>query len=153
MDDRDRTRLGGILRDLRTPATTRQGPLGVLLRWALAAFLATAGVGHFVAPEEFMAQVPPYLPAPELLIAVSGVVELGLAVALVALPRHRRLTGVMAALFFVAILPGNVAQYTEARDAFGLTSDAARLTRLVLHPLLWVWAFAAGDLLPRRARR
>ena len=100
-----------------------------------------------------MAQVPPYLPAPELLIAVSGAVELALAIALVALPRYRRLMGVAAALFFVVILPGNVAQYTGARDAFGLTSDAARLTRLALHPLLWVWALTAGDLWPRRRRR
>jgi uncharacterized membrane protein len=151
MDRQERWR--AVVRDLATPVTTRQRPLGVLLRWALAAFLATAGVGHFVAPEEFLAQVPPYLPAPELLIAVSGVVELAIALALVALPRYRRLTGVIAALFFVAILPGNVAQYTEARDAFGLTSDAARLTRLVLHPLLWVWAFTAGDLWQRRSGR
>lgn len=141
-----------VVGDLFTPATTRQRPLGVLLRWALAAFLATAGVGHFVAPEEFMAQVPPYLPAPELLIAVSGVAELAIAIALVVLPRYRRLMGITAALFFVVILPGNVAQYTEARDAFGLTSDTARLARLVLHPLLWVWALAAGDLWSRRHR-
>jgi uncharacterized membrane protein len=120
----------------------------------LAAFLATAGAGHFLRPDEFLQQVPPYLPAPGLLVAASGVVELALAAALVALPRHRRLVGVLVALFFVAVLPGNIAQYTEARDAFGLDSDAARLVRLALHPLLWLWALAAGDLWPRpRPRR
>jgi uncharacterized membrane protein len=120
-----------------------------VLRWALAAFLAVAGAGHFLRPEAFLAQVPPYLPAPELLVAVSGVVELGLALALVALPTHRRLLGAAVLLFFVAVLPGNIAQYTEARDAFGLDTDAARLTRVLLSPLLWVWATAAGDLWPR----
>jgi uncharacterized membrane protein len=124
-----------------------------LLRWALAAFLATAGVGHFTNAEEFLAQVPPYLPEPELLVAVSGVVELALAFALVALPRWRRAAGFAALLFFLAVLPGNIAQYTEGRDAFGLTSDAARLTRVLLSPLLWVWASAAGDLWPRPRRR
>jgi uncharacterized membrane protein len=119
-----------------------------LLRWALAAFLAIAGLGHFFRADEFLQQVPPYLPAPELLVAVSGVAELGLAFALVALPRYRRIVGVLVALFFLAILPGNIAQYTEARDAFGLDSDAVRLTRLLLHPLLWLWAAAAGDLWP-----
>lgn len=123
-----------------------------VLRWALAGFLAFAGVGHFTRPEEFLAQVPPYLPEPELLVAVSGVVELGLALALVALPRHRRTVGLLVLLFFLAVLPGNIAQYTEGRDAFGLDTDAARLTRVLLSPLLWVWATAAGDLWPRPGR-
>jgi len=135
------------------PLDARQSLPRALLRWALAAFLATAGAGHFLRPDEFLQQVPPYLPAPELLVAVSGVVELGLALALVALPRHRRLVGLLVALLFLAVLPGNIAQYTEARDAFRLDSDAARLTRLALHPLLWLWALVAGDLWPRpRAR-
>jgi len=124
-----------------------------LLRWGLAVFLAVAGIGHLVRPEEFLAQVPPYLPAPELLVAVSGVVELALALALVLLPRYRRAVGFLVLLFFLAVLPGNIAQYTEARDAFGLDSDAARLTRVLLSPALWVWATAAGDLWPRPRRR
>ncbi len=125
----------------------------VVLRWALAGFLAFAGIGHFTNAEEFLAQVPPYLPEPELLVMVSGVVELVLAAALIVLPRWRRATGFAVLLFFLAVLPGNIAQYTEARDAFGLDSDAARLTRVLLSPLLWVWATAAGDLWPRPRRR
>ncbi len=136
------------------PLDTRQRAPRRLLRWALAGFLGTAGVGHFLRPEEFLQQVPPYLPGPEVLVAVSGVAELGLALALVILPRHRRAVGLLVALFFLAVQPGNVAQYSEARDAFGLDSDAARLMRLVLHPLLWLWASIAGDLWPRpRPRR
>jgi uncharacterized membrane protein len=128
----------------------RQRPLPRLLRLALAALLGVAGVGHFTNTGEFLAQVPPYLPAPELLILVSGIVELALAAGLVLLPRWRGAVALAVALFFVAILPGNIAQFTEARDAFGLDSDLARGVRLALHPLLWLWAFTAGDLLPRR---
>ena len=125
-----------------------------VLRLALGAFLGFAGVNHFTNAEEFLAQVPPYLPEPELLVAVSGVVELLLAAALLLLPRWRRAVGFAALLFLVAVTPGNLAQYTEARDAFGLNTDAARLTRLLLSPLLWVWASTAGDLWPRpRTRR
>ena len=138
----------------------RLGPLDApqswprtLLRWLLAGFVGTAGVGHFTNAEEFLAQVPPYLPAPELLVTVSGVVEIGLAVALVALPRWRRAVGFATLLFFLAVLPGNIAQYTEARDAFGLDSDGARLLRVLLSPVLWVWASAAGDVWPRPSRR
>jgi len=145
-------RAGRLVGTVLTPSDGRQPWPRRLLRWALAAFLATAGVGHFRRPEEFLAQVPPYLPAPELLVAVSGVVELGLALALVALPRWRSAVGEATLLFFLAVHPGNIAQYTEARDAFGLDSDAARLVRVLLSPLLWVWATAVGDLWPRPRR-
>ena len=124
-----------------------------LLRYALAAFLAVAGVGHFTNTEEFLAQVPPYLPAPMLLVLVSGAVELALAAALVLLPRRRAAVGLAVLVLFLAVLPGNIAQYTEARDAFGLDTDAARLTRVLLSPLLWLWALAAGDIWPPPRRR
>ena len=48
--------------------------------------------------------------------------------------------GLAAALFFVAIFPGNINQYVEGIDAFGLDTDEARLTRLFFQPLLVVWA-------------
>jgi uncharacterized membrane protein len=127
----------------------RQRPVRLVLRLALAAFLAVAGVGHFTRTEEFLAQVPSYLPAPTLLVLVSGVVELALAAALVLLPRRRAAVGVVVLLFFLAVLPGNIAQYTEARDAFGLDTDMARLVRVLLSPLLWLWALVATDLWPR----
>jgi len=139
----------GLLRRVDGPqSATRR-----LLRYSLAAFLAVAGVGHFTNTEEFLAQVPPYLPAPTLLVLVSGVVELALAAALVLLPRRRAAVGLAVLALFIAVLPGNIAQYTEARDAFGLDTDAARLTRILLSPLLWLWALAAGDIWPRPRRR
>jgi len=131
----------------------RQAPLRALLRYALAAFLALAGVLHFVRPDEFLAQVPAWLPAPAAIVAVSGALELALAVALVALPRRRAQVALAVAVFFLLVLPGNVAQWWEGTDAFGLDSDGERLTRLLLHPLLWLWAAVAGDLWPRPRRR
>lgn len=140
-----RARLRAVLQRVDGP----QPPLRLLLRLALAAFLTSAGVGHLVDPEQFLAQVPPYLPEPELLVLVSGVVELALAAALVLLPRRRAAVGIVVLLFFLAVLPGNIAQYTEGRDAFGLDTDMARLVRVLLSPLLWVWALAATDVWPR----
>ncbi len=113
--------------------------------WLLAALLATAGVGHFVAREAFTAQVPPWMPAPGLVIAVSGVIELCLAVALVALPRHRAAVGWVVAAFFVAVFPGNISQFLTGTSAFGLDTDAARAARLVFQPLLVVWALWSTD--------
>lgn len=109
-------------------------------RWLLAAFLAFAGFSHFAMAEEFLAQVPPWLPWPGAVVAVSGVVEIALAVALVAVPRHRALVGWLTAAFFVMIFPGNVSQFLSGTDGFGLDTDAARATRLLFQPLLVVWA-------------
>ena len=63
-----------------------------------------------------------------------------------------RLSTALLAAFFVAIFPGNIAQYVEGTDAFGLDTDRARLVRLFFQPVLVVWALWAGGLLDRRRR-
>lgn len=125
----------------------------------LGAALVFAGVSHlWWAREEFQAQVPPWLPFnPDFVVVASGVVEVVLGLALLAVwGRFRPLVGVVVATFFVAIFPGNVAQWIEGRDAFGLDSDAARFARLWFQPLLVVWALWASGawrLWRRRHRR
>ncbi len=109
-------------------------------RWVLAAFLAFAGVSHFTNAAEFQAQVPPWLPGPEVVVAVSGVMEIALAAMLVALPGARTRVGWTVALFFVLVFPGNVSQFVTRTEGFGLDSDAVRFARLLVQPLLVVWA-------------
>ena len=123
---------------------------------ALGAAMLFAGTGHLTfAREEFQAQVPPWVPLdPDLVVLASGVVELAVGAALVVTWRQpaRALVGVGTALLFVAVFPGNIAQYTEGRDAFGLDTDRARLVRLFFQPVLIVWALWAtrASLLWRR---
>lgn len=124
-------------------------------RLLLGGFLVVAGVAHVVAPAPFLAQVPPFLPAPELVVLVSGGVEVvaGLAV-LLAPARHRPAVGLAVAALFVLVFPGNVSQYLTGTDAFGLDTDGARATRLLFQPVLvaWaLWACSSGALLRRRA--
>lgn len=129
------------------PATTSQN----LARLGLGAMMTFAGVSHLTfAREEFRAQVPDGMPiADDAVVVGSGVAEIGLGLSLLALPRYRRLTGVALAAFFVLIFPGNIAQYVEGTDAFGLDSDAKRLGRLFGQPVLVAAAlWSAG--LPRR---
>ncbi len=116
-------------------------------RLGLGAFLAYAGTTHLTTlRDEFQAQVPDWVPVDDDLdVLGSGVLEIALGAALIALPRHRRLVGAAAAAFFVAIFPGNVAQYVEGTDAFGLDTDQARLVRLFFQPVLVAWALWAGD--------
>ena len=124
-------------------------------RWVLAAFLLFAGSAHFWNLRDFRAQVPPWIPLDvDLVVWASGVVEIALGMALVLLPRHRVLVGWLVAALFVVVFPGNVAQYVEGRDAFGLDTDAARLTRLFFQPLLVAWAlWCTGAWRALRGRR
>ena len=111
-------------------------------RITLGAMLLLAGTSHLTfAREEFAAQVPPWVPVDtDTVVVGSGVVELALGGALVALPRQRVAVGWVVAAFFVAIFPGNISQLATRTDAFGLDSDRARAIRLVFQPLLVVWA-------------
>lgn len=95
--------------------------------------------------------MPRWFPVDEdVVVVTSGVVEIGLGLSMLALPKHRRLTGLALAAFFVAIFPGNIAQYVEGTDAFGLDTDAKRLLRLLGQPVLVAAALWAAGLPERR---
>ena len=111
-------------------------------RAGLGAMLLFTGISHLTfARREFIAQVPKSLPlSADTVVVASGVAELLIGAALVALPRHRVPVGLETAAFFIAIFPGNVAQYLNGVDAFGLDTDGKRLARLFFQPLLVAWA-------------
>lgn len=124
-------------------------------RWALAAGLTFAGVAHLTwARQEFRAQVPPWVPMDvDAVVLLSGVVEIALGAALVALPRHRGPVGLVVGAFFVAVFPGNISQYVHHVDGFGLDTDTKRAVRLLFQPPLVLWAlWSTGARLPRRHR-
>jgi len=107
--------------------------------------LTYAGVGHLTTSrQEFQAQVPTLLKDyADFVVLASGVVEIALGVGLIALWRYRVQLGWLVAAFFVAIFWGNISQYVNGVDAFGLNSDRARLIRLFFQPLLVMWALGS----------
>jgi uncharacterized membrane protein len=127
----------------------RVGLVAAVVRLLLAATMVVAGVGHFVAHEEFLGQTPAWLPARSLIVWVTGVMEIALGIALLVVHRHRRWVGWAVALFLVAVFPGNVYQAVAGTDAFGLDTPAARLLRLTLQPLLVVAALWCTGAWPR----
>ncbi len=96
----------------------------------LGATLLYTGTLHITTRRaEFQAQVPTWLPlSPDFVVIASGFVELALGLALISL-RWRREVGIATALFFIAIFPGNINQYVNGIDAFGLDTDRARAIR------------------------
>jgi uncharacterized membrane protein len=108
----------------------------------LGAALTYAGIGHLTTNRtEFQAQVPTILKSiADFVVLASGVVEIVLGLSLIFLWRYRVAVGWVVAAFFVAIFPGNISQYVNQVDAFGLDSDRARFIRLFFQPLLVIWA-------------
>jgi uncharacterized membrane protein len=109
---------------------------------SLGLFLALAGISHLGSNrEEFRAQVPTWLPFDaDFVVLASGIIEIILGLLLIALWKFRSIIGWVIALFFIAIFPGNVSQYINGIDAFGLDSDRERLIRLFFQPILVLWA-------------
>jgi len=107
--------------------------------------LAYAGVGHLTTSRlTFQAQVPTlFKDYADFVVLSSGVVEIALGVGLIALWKYRVQIGWVVAAFFVAIFWGNISQYLNHTDAFGLNSDRARLIRLLFQPLLVMWALGS----------
>jgi uncharacterized membrane protein len=119
---------------------------------ALGAFLLSAGVSHLtVSRLEFQAQVPTWLPLdPDFVVISSGIVEILLGLSLITLWHFRKRVGLVVALFFVAIFPGNINQFVNGIDAFGLNSDSARAVRLLFQPVLVLWALWSTEAVRRK---
>lgn len=111
-------------------------------RIGLGVFLLFAGIAHLTfAREEFQAQVPSWFPIDaDAVVLASGVVEIALGAMLLAVRQQRPLVGWATAAFFVVIFPGNIAQWMEGTDGFGLNTDRSRFVRLFFQPVLIVWA-------------
>ena len=110
-----------------------------IARGLLGTFMVVAGTGHLTfARQDFQAQVPDTVPEDkDTVVLQSGVVEIGLGLALLLLKGKNRVRmGVGLAVFYAAVFPGNVHQYTHHIAAFGLDTDAKRLARLFFQPVL-----------------
>jgi len=119
----------------------------VVLRILLGLFMVYAAIGHMsFSREEFQAQVPVWLPiGKDLVVILSGIAELALGLAMIYGRQIKIKAGMALALFYVLIFPGNINQYIEGIDAFGLDSDRARFIRLGFQPVLILWALWSAD--------
>ena len=101
-----------------------------------------AATGHFTFQRvAFQAQVPDWVPLDkDLVVILSGIVELILGLAMVFLTKYKAYVGWALALFFLLVFPGNIAQYLNKVDFGPLNTDSARFIRLLFQPVLIVWA-------------
>ncbi|MCC2030803.1 DoxX family protein [Microbacterium allomyrinae] len=115
-------------------------------RWVLGVLLLVAGLSHLTwGRRGYRIVVPDWATRllrtdKDMIVVASGAVEVALAGALVVLPADRTRIGWIVAAFFVAVFPGNVHQWRTGRPAPMLRTDRARFVRLLLQPVLVLWA-------------
>jgi uncharacterized membrane protein len=130
-------------RTMRTMTTARSARVRSAARVVLGGVLIIAGLGHMTfARKGFQAQVPDWVGIDKnVVVILSGLVEITLGSALIVVRGRRSLLGLAAGLFFIAVFPGNISQFIDGHDALGLHSDAARRNRLFFQPVLVAWAW------------
>ena len=125
-----------------------------IARILLAGFLIFAGISHLTfGREDFRAQVPVWLPLDaDFVVLASGAVEILLGLAIASISKWMPQIGLIVAAFFVAVFAGNINQYVQGIDAFGLNTDEARLIRLFFQPVLVAWALWSSNALKTFAK-
>lgn len=121
------------------------------LCWFLALFFFVAGIMHFVQDDAFAAIVPPLLPFPNLIVWVTGIMELIFAAGLV-WPKYRKLSGFWLAPYLLAVLPANIymAMYNIPMGEM-TASPTALWVRVVLQfPLIVLILWASGNIGARK---
>jgi len=113
-----------------------------IFRILLGLFMVYAGTGHLLwLRSEFVAQVPTWLPIDtDFVVLTSGMVEILLGLSMIFSGKYKVIAGMALAIFYVLIFPGNISQYINQVDAFGLDTDRARFIRLFFQPVLIMWA-------------
>ena len=101
-------------------------------RVCLAMLMLTAGISHLVAPRPYVQHLPDAVPLRAELVAITGLVEIGLAAGLVGPQRFRRPTGTALAAFLVLVLPANVYAAVSQIPIDGMPTGWIRWARLPL---------------------
>ncbi len=108
------------------------------LMYPMAAFYVYTGVMHFAKPKPFLRIVPPYLPAHDLLVALSGVAEIAVGIGLL-IPATRVWAAWGLVALLIAVFPANA--YMAYGEKFTAISPWIRWGRLPLQAVLIWWAY------------
>ncbi|UHG90689.1 DoxX family protein [Spirosoma oryzicola] len=97
-----------------------------------------AGINHFISPKMYLSIMPPYIPAHNLMVVLSGIAEVILGVGLL-FPATRSLSAWGLILLLIAVFPANLYMATSSR--FRKFPAWLRWARLPLQGVLIWWAY------------
>lgn len=113
-------------------------------RLAISLMFVFTGISHFFLVAEMVAMIPPFVPAKEAVVYLTGIFEIAAAAGLL-VPRLQRLTGLALIAFLVMVLPANIYGALHEVGTGGSTSGAGYLwfrIPLQLFFIGWIWYFA-----------
>jgi uncharacterized membrane protein len=107
----------------------------------LALFMILGGINHFLNADFYLRMMPPYIPAPGFMVALSGVIEVALGIGLL-IPRTRVLAAWGVVALLIAVFPANLHMYLH-REQWPEVPPFLTLMRLPLQFLFiaWAWIF------------
>ena len=109
-------------------------------RRGLAAAMVVAGLAHLTGPDPFVQHLPAWVPAREALVFLSGLVEIGLGLALVAPGARRPAAGRLLGLYLLAVWPANVYVAVAGVDVEGQPGGPYPWIRLPFQAVFIAWA-------------
>jgi uncharacterized membrane protein len=122
-------------------AWRRQFTPRLAARLGMAAALGFAGASHLFLATPFIQHLPTWVPLRAEIVLASGLAEIALGIALLLGPATAiRRTGVILALYLVAVFPGNVYVAVFDVDVDGQPGGVYPWVRLPLQLLFIAWA-------------
>lgn len=117
---------------------------------ALALGFVGAGLNHFLNPRPYLMMMPPWVPAPQAAVDISGAAEIAGGIGLL-IPPLRRPAALGLLTLLVAVFPANV---QVARHGWPGTNvpQWALWARLPMQPLLMWWVWRAAVRKPRAGK-
>ena len=120
------------------------GLLQNILSVVLGMFFLNVGIAHFQDPKWFEPIVPAILGDPTFWVLVTGVMEIGLGLGLI-IPKTRKYSGLLMALFLVAIYSANLNMWINDVPLEGKTfATIWHILRLLGQILMIVTALWVG---------
>ncbi len=117
--------------------------LSFIGRASMAVMLIVTGVSHFTNTAEMAAMMPDFMPAKRELVYFTGVCELAAVVGLL-WDRTARLASILLIVFFVLVLPANIAGSLKSVNFGGMEYGPWYLlfrVPLQIFLIWWVWYF------------
>jgi uncharacterized membrane protein len=117
--------------------------LSLIGRASMAVMLLVTGISHFTSTDEMVAMMPDFMPAKRELVYFTGVVELAAVIGLL-WSKTSRLASILLIVFFVLVLPANIAGSLKSVQFGGMEYGPLYLLfriPLQIFFIWWVWFF------------
>src|SRR5215207_10355445 len=112
--------------------------------------MIVAGITHFATVDPFVQHLPDWVPAREVLVYLTGAVEIALGVALMRSARHRATVGRWVAAYLIAVFPANIYVAVADVDVTAQPGGLHAWIRLPLQVLFIAWALVSTRPSPAR---